>query len=451
MKRLILLMLIFSSLNIAANDIELNGIIYNISSVADRTVEVAGLADYSLTEMIIPEKIEIEGMYYTVNKIADRALNTASGYAEIMNIKLPTSIKKIGDFAFDKCCSKITSIEIPESTESIGLYAFSGDNLKDVYFLGSSINKIDMNAFGDKEKNIHINDLGHWCNIYFPYAERNPLYYAKHLYIGEKEITNLVIPDKTTDITMYAFAGAKNLKSVSFHENINSIGYNAFMECNNINTIYCYALEPPSLGSNAFSSNVYLHATLIVPKGAKGKYQNAKEWKAFLNIIEENEKPSLQQCEMPLINYSNGKILLNCNTPGATYYYTLSAPDVANNSISSNGIISLKGKYDIYAYATAEGYKQSNTATATLYWLNANLETDNINQAQTRGIVVSSDNGIISISGLDNNEKVSFYSTEGMVLGSQKAIDGRVSYAVGTAQKIIIVKIGDNSIKVMNP
>ena len=451
MKRLILLMLIFSSLNIAANNIELNGIIYNINSVADRTVEVVGPTDHSLTEMIIPEKIEIEGIYFTVNKIADRAFNTA--YREIMKIKLPTSIKEIGDFAFHGC-NKITSIEIPESTKSIGAYAFSGDNLKDVYFLGSSINKFGIYAFGDKEKNIHINNLENWCKIYFygqANQENNPLYYAKHLYIEEKEITNLVIPDKTTFITRYAFAGAKFLKSVSFNENMTLIDNFAFMECNNINTIYCYALEPPTLGPNAFSSNVYLHATLIVPKGTKEKYQNAKEWKAFLNIIEENEKPSLQQCEMPLINYSNGKILLNCNTPGATYYYTLSAPDIANNSISSNGIISLKGKYDIFAYATAEGYKQSNTAFATLYWLNANLETDNINQAQTRGIVVSSDNGIISISGLDNNEKVSFYSTEGMVLGSQKAIDGRVNYAVGTAQKIIIVKIGDNSIKVMNP
>lgn len=54
---------------------------------------------------------------------------------------------------------------------------------------------------------------------------------------------------------------------------------------------------------------------------------------------------------------------------------------------------------------------------------------------------------IMILANLDNNEKVSFYSTEGMVLGSQKAIDGRVNYAVGTAQKIIIVKIGDNSIK----
>ncbi len=76
--------------------------------------------------------------------------------------------------------------------------------------------------------------------------------------------------------------------------------------------------------------------------------------------------------------------------------------------------------------------------------------TDNINLPKMRGITVSCHDGFVSISGLDNNESVSFYTVDGKVLGTQKAIDGRVNYAVGTVQKIIIVRIGDSSIKITN-
>ena len=84
--------------------------------------------------------------------------------------------------------------------------------------------------------------------------------------------------------------------------------------------------------------------------------------------------------------------------------------------------------------------------SATLYWINANIETK-INPTKTRGIVASAHDGIVSISGLDNGEMVNFYAADGKFLGSSSAAGGIASCAV--SEKMVIAKIGKDTIKVL--
>ena len=115
---------------------------------------------------------------------------------------------------------------------------------------------------------------------------------------------------------------------------------------------------------------------------------------------------------------------------------------------SDNGIIPITGVYEISVYATADGYKPSDKVTATLYWINANLETTGINHAKTRGVVASCHDGFISISGLENNETVRFFSTDGKLIGSQQAINGEIQYAIDSSTPFVIAKIKNSSIKI---
>ena len=64
-----------------------------------------------------------------------------------------------------------------------------------------------------------------------------------------------------------------------------------------------------------------------------------------------------------------------------------------------------------------------------------------------RGIIVSCSGGIITVSGLEDNETVMFYDTEGKLLYSGVAQNRTISYAPSTTG-VIIVKIGKSSIKV---
>ena len=74
-------------------------------------------------------------------------------------------------------------------------------------------------------------------------------------------------------------------------------------------------------------------------------------------------------------------------------------------------------------------------------------ETVGIESVEARGIAIQSAGGFINISGLDNNEKVSFYGIDGNALGSATAINGTTSFAAQSGS-IVVAKIGKESIKI---
>ena len=160
----------------------------------------------------------------------------------------------------------------------------------------------------------------------------------------------------------------------------------------------------------------------------------------------DGDKP-VTPCATPSVSYESGELKFACETAGAKYHYTINDKDMASDALSEDGKVSLSAAYNISVYATADGYTASEKAEATLYWINANLETANINLAKTRGIVASAHDGIVSISGLDNGEVVKFYAADGKLLGSTSAVGGVASCAVSA--KMVIAKIGMDSIKVL--
>ena len=99
--------------------------------------------------------------------------------------------------------------------------------------------------------------------------------------------------------------------------------------------------------------------------------------------------------------------------------------------------------------AMKTGYENSHVATAKLYWLTSSgsLEGAGINNASMRGIAIQSAGGFINISGLDNNEKVSFYALDGKTLGTAKSIDGNVSFSAKKGS-IVVTKIGKENVKI---
>ena len=141
---------------------------------------------------------------------------------------------------------------------------------------------------------------------------------------------------------------------------------------------------------------------------------------------------------------------INSETEGAECYYTLKSSDFKpSNTIVENGSIGLSACYDITCYAVSVDCVKSDTATAKLYWLpsSGTLEGAGINNVSMRGIAIQSAGGIINISGLDNNETVSFYGIDGKSLGSATAINGTTSFAAQSGS-VVVAKIGKESIKI---
>ena len=224
---------------------------------------------------------------------------------------------------------------------------------------------------------------------------------------------------------------------------------NCFYNCSNLETVY-FKGKVPKLG---YYTKTGMPTTCIITvpseylqdyKDAFGEnYKYIYAWNP--DESGDDDKP-VTQCSTPSVSYEAGELKFACETAGAKYHYTISDNDMATDALSEDGKVSLTAAYNISVYATADGYTASEKAEATLYWINANQETTNINLAKTRGIMATAHDGIVSISGLDNGEVVMFYAADGKLIGSSPAVGGVASCAV--SEKMVIAKIGMDTIKV---
>ena len=113
----------------SAHDFEVGGIYYNITSAADKTVEVTYKGSTYITfeekvytgAITIPSTIIYDDAMYCVTEIGDHAFYYCSG---LTSITIPESVTSIDNYAF-YYCRGLSSITIPESVISIGESAFS--------------------------------------------------------------------------------------------------------------------------------------------------------------------------------------------------------------------------------------------------------------------------------------------------------------------------------------
>ena len=375
----------------------------------------------SLTSVTIPN---------SVTSIGDGAFYNCNG---LTSITIPNSVTSIGEFAFYS--SGLTSVTIPNSVTSIGDDAFNGcDGLTSVT-IPNSVTSIGRGAFKDCNS---IKKLYYDCTVN-PNIDGNVL---KELYIGDN--TSIV----------YFFFGNQNLSKIVLGKNVTHIRAQAFSN-SHIEEFTITGEEPPYLYPNVFGTQDLSKATLYVPESKTEYYQTTEPWSKFGKVLtlsgETPEKPEEpQKCATPSISYSDGQLQFTCETEGAQCHYTISCPDAASGETSTeNSSVTLNAYYDITCYAKAEGYFNSDVAIAKLYWLTSSgsLEGAGINNVSMRGIAIQSAGGFITISGLDNNETVSFYGIDGKSLGTATAINGTTSFAAQSGS-VVVAKIGKESIKI---
>ena len=97
--------------------------------------------------------------------------------------------------------------------------------------------------------------------------------------------------------------------------------------------------------------------------------------------------------------------------------------------------------------SSAISYYQTTAPWSGFGTINAIEEINGIESVKERSIYIQSAGGFITISGLDNNETVSFFATDGKNLGTAKSIDGNVSFQAKQGT-IILARIGKESVKI---
>ena len=288
--------------NYYGGDVVNNGITYRI----DENGATITAAEATLAEANIPSAVEFEGNQYLVIKINDKVFadNTnltvvtlSEGLVEIgayafygcqnlESVAFPESLTTLGDDAFISCkllktikipfgvttipyrcffgCSSLESVTIPEGVTAIGDDAFGSCNLN-ALTLPESLEKIGSHAFSYNRvlKSVNIP--------------------AKVKTIGAHAfyncgLTELLIPEGVQTIDNYAFE-YNSLQNLTLPSTITSIGDEAFRYNSDFQSIICNAATPPTLGDNAFRSNI----SIKVPMASIVAYRQAEGWKNFTN------------------------------------------------------------------------------------------------------------------------------------------------------------------------
>lgn len=186
-----------------------------------------------------------------IETIGNYEFNRCERFDEML---VPATVTSIGNGCFQQCTG-LRSVTIPASLTTLGTEVFSGCTaLETVNWEGIALTAIPERAFQ-----------------------------------GCKSLKHLDLPETVTKIGANAFEGC-GLQSVVLSPNMERLGYEAFKDCANLESVYLRTdkLDEMSPWNNYFSPLSFYFATLYVPEGQKNKYLHLDYWQQFYNIVEEN-------------------------------------------------------------------------------------------------------------------------------------------------------------------
>ena len=385
-------------------------------------------------DIIIPEKVKgNDGVEYVVTSLGASCFDGCSG---LTSITIPSSVTSLGNSCFF-WCSGLTSITIPSSVTSLGESCFKGCSGLTSITIPSSVTSLGWYCFSG---------CSGLTSITIPSSVTS---LGGECFLGCRGLSTITIPSSVTSLGYDCFEFCSGLSTITIPSSVSYLGGDCFKDCQKLETVY---FEGKYCRSNYANLKIPTTSIIKVPKeylqGYKDAFGSDYKYIYAWNPDEtgDDNKP-VTQCSTPSISYESDKLMFACETAGAKYHYTITDTDIKSDALSENGEVSLSAAYNISVYATADGYKASDKAEATLYWIDANSDIGtNINMVKTRGVVASAHDGIVTLSGLDNGEVVKFYATDGKYLGSSVAANGAASYAVN--ESLVIAKVGKDSIKI---
>ena len=361
------------------------------------------LNDEEIKELIIPDG---------VTGIRNYAFG---GLTSLTSVSIPNTVTSLGDRAFYGCIG-LTSVNIPNSVTSLGDYAFLGCSGLTSVNIPIGVTEIGQGTF-------------YTCT----------------------SLASITIPNGVTEIRVDAFYGCSSLTTVSIGRAIRQIWYNSFAYCPNIIDVYCYADTVPS-ASSIFIGSYPEYATLHVPASAIADYQATTPWNTFKSIVALDEgTPETPKCATPTISYQNGELTFSCETEGVEFVSEITDTDIRKNYVAK---VSLTATYNISVYATRSGYENSDVAYATLCWIEVEPKTegieDGIAQVPVRPVMIQVQDGVVHITGAEENQQISIFSTDGKCLGQGISRNGSASISTSLRRgSCAIVRIGEKTVKVI--
>ena len=274
-------------------------------------------------------KIDIAASNYTAPLCSGSKIICLNGKV-LENVIIPNGITTIPPFSFSS--KSVKSITIPNSVDSIGKFAFRYSGLINIT-IPNSVKIIDWGAF-DSCKNLEsvtmsdalttISSFLFSCcyslkNIHLP---SNLLKIEHDAFNNCYSLETLYIPETVEFIDNWTFNFCTRLKKIYLPRNLKTMGVNVFANCENVECIIIYAINPPTITSSTFTASQKKFSTLYVPDNSLSLYKNAQEWKGFYDIYGLSTKINNTKKDVPkttIYNLQGRKEQIGKNGPKIIY------------------------------------------------------------------------------------------------------------------------------------
>ena len=425
----------------------------------------------SLKELTLPETITSLGEYCMAKCASLDTLEIPDGVTSIggygfyacyglKSIKLPSKLTEIQYCCFEGCddlesitipygvkvletqcfsgCKKLTKVSFPNSLTTLGNSCFEKcESLKSIT-LPNSVTTVDLQCFylcTSLESVILSNSLATLGGSCFSYCEK---------------LKSITLPDGIKTLSEGCFNKCTSLETIVFPESIERLGGFCFKDCFNLTNIYCNWNSPDDVETDEDCfDGIFSEAALHVPEGTADAYKAEEPWNRFKYIIEDGKPVTIEKCATPEIDYRDGRLTFTSLTEGVRYHYTITANDATAEAYTETGAVTLAAAYGISVYASAEGYANSDAATATLYFTGGSLDPTAIAATEARrALLVTTDGRTLTVSGLADGETATLYSLQGCMLDTAKAYGGQARLDTRGEKGAVVLKAGGQSVKV---
>lgn len=192
----------------------------------------------------------------------------------IVSITIPQSVTEIGSMAFHKC-TNLTSIVIPDSVTKLNSSLFWDCTSLESIIFSDNVTEIDSYVFYNtpwfeklNDKYVVVGDSilikynGNDQNVVIPYGIKK---IGASVFEKRVDILTVTIPDSVTKICDFAFTECSNLNTINIPDSVTEIGIRAFSKCVQLGSLYIPS-SVKKIGGGAFEKCHNLHAVNI-PNG----------------------------------------------------------------------------------------------------------------------------------------------------------------------------------------